>query len=99
MLEEVISHGTVSSLVVVPGAPPVSLWAVFLTGLLAGGASCAAVQGGLLAGAVARRRQTDPALVPADGAVPPLAPRRTDDVVPVAGFLAGKLLSHVALGA
>lgn len=33
-----------------------SLWAVLLTGLLAGGASCAAVQGGLLAGTVARRR-------------------------------------------
>lgn len=26
-----------------------SLWAVLLTGLLAGGASCAAVQGGLVA--------------------------------------------------
>lgn len=34
-----------------------NLWAVFLTGLFAGGASCAAVQGGLLAGVVARRPQ------------------------------------------
>src|SRR5437588_4689622 len=100
MLEEVISHGTVSSLVVsVPAAPPVSLWAVFLTGLLAGGASCAAVQGGLLAGAVARRRQGHSAPVPAGRAAPPMAPSRTDDTVPVAGFLAGKLLSHAALGA
>ncbi|MDP8937841.1 MAG: hypothetical protein M3O23_08975 [Actinomycetota bacterium] len=32
-----------------------SLWAVLLTGLFAGGASCAAVQGGLLAGTLARR--------------------------------------------
>ena len=32
-----------------------SLWAVLLTGLVAGGASCAAVQGGLLAGVIARR--------------------------------------------
>ena len=31
------------------------LWPVFLTGLLAGGASCAAVQGGLLTGLLARR--------------------------------------------
>ena len=34
-----------------------NLWAVLLTGLFAGGASCAAVQGGLLAGVVARRPQ------------------------------------------
>jgi len=77
----------------------VSLWAVFLTGLLAGGASCAAVQGGLLAGAVARRRQAHPALVRAGVAAPSVAPARTDDAVPVAGFLVGKLLSHAALGA
>lgn len=31
------------------------LWTVFLTGLLAGGASCAAVQGGLLTGLLTRR--------------------------------------------
>jgi sulfite exporter TauE/SafE len=36
----------------------VSVTSVFLTGLLAGGASCAAVQGGLLAGLVARQRDT-----------------------------------------
>lgn len=35
------------------------LWAAFATGLLAGGASCAAVQGGLLAGVVARRGHED----------------------------------------
>lgn len=75
-----------------------SLWAAFATGLLAGGASCAAVQGGLLAGVVARRdaqpvpagrRRTRPAPEPAPGG----------DIVPVAGFLAGKLVSHTALGA
>ncbi len=60
-----------------------SLWAVLLTGLLAGGASCAAVQGGLLAGTLARRQ--------GDGEV--------DDVLPVGSFLAGKLGSHVVLGA
>lgn len=77
-----------------------SLWAVLLTGLFAGGASCAAVQGGLLAGAVARRRP--------DAEVTTRQPRSrgsvstaslAEDAVPVAGFLAGKLVSHVALGA
>lgn len=42
------------------------LWPVFLTGLLAGGASCAAVQGGLLTGLLARRGSS-PALA---GAAP-----------------------------
>jgi sulfite exporter TauE/SafE len=85
--------------VFVSGTPAMSLWAVFLTGLLAGGASCAAVQGGLLAGAVSRRRHAQPALVSAGGTARPRASGRTDDVVPVAGFLAGKLVSHALLGA
>lgn len=38
----------------------VNLWGVFATGLVSGGASCVAVQGGLLAGAVARRRDGGP---------------------------------------
>ncbi len=111
-----------------------SLWAVLLTGLLAGGASCAAVQGGLLAGLVARRAdQPAPATAgtapptptrtnrPANGkgkgkGKPGPTPRRqppapapstprwsalggVDDVLPVGGFLAGKLVSHVTLGA
>ncbi|MGH9264937.1 MAG: sulfite exporter TauE/SafE family protein [Acidimicrobiales bacterium] len=38
-----------------------NIWSVFVTGLFAGGASCAAVQGGLLAGAVARRQAARPA--------------------------------------
>jgi len=84
----------------------VSLWAVLVTGLFAGGASCAAVQGGLLAGVVARRRPS-PAPVPATkrrGArqnepVPPTRSTRAEDAVPVGMFLAGKLVSHVVLGA
>ncbi|MFE1788724.1 sulfite exporter TauE/SafE family protein, partial [Streptomyces sp. NPDC059525] len=73
------------------------------TGLLAGGASCAAVQGGLLAGAVTRRRA--PAPVPApkkSGGKPsrtsPPAPQATAPLAPVGAFLAGKLLSHTLLG-
>lgn len=75
-----------------------SLWAVLLTGLFAGGASCAAVQGGLLAGAVARRRPAPPAHDRRSGRPSPVA-GLADDAVPVAGFLAGKLVAHVALGA
>lgn len=49
------------------------LWTVFLTGLLAGGASCAAVQGGLLTGLLARRAAT--VALPAGPAVPAVAVR------------------------
>ncbi|MFB7943037.1 sulfite exporter TauE/SafE family protein [Streptomyces sp. NPDC056049] len=79
------------------------------TGLLAGGASCAAVQGGLLAGAVTRRApaSTLPAHVPAmagarrpSGKPVPAAPSAEPRALaPVAAFLAGKLLSHTLLGA
>ncbi|MCY0950664.1 sulfite exporter TauE/SafE family protein [Streptomyces sp. H27-S2] len=84
------------------------------TGLLAGGASCAAVQGGLLAGAVTRRT---PARVPAAAASAkrPKSGGRTataervaaaqapeplaGQLAPVGAFLSGKLLSHTLLGA
>ena len=92
------------------------LWSVFVTGLVAGGASCAVVQGGLLAGMVARRQ---PAGTPEARSVvsrgaksarqarkqtrrQPSPPRPTPwrhDALPVAGFLAGKLVSHTLLGA
>lgn len=75
-----------------------SLWAVLITGLFAGGASCAAVQGGLLAGAVARRRGFGASPTGGTAEEPePAAPAR--DALPVAGFLAGKLVSHTLLGA
>ncbi|MGA5189268.1 sulfite exporter TauE/SafE family protein [Streptomyces griseoincarnatus] len=68
------------------------------TGLLAGGASCAAVQGGLLAGAVGRR--TAPSR---QGNTRPkereASPNPGEPLVPVGVFLAGKLLSHTLLGA
>lgn len=76
-----------------------SLWAVLLTGLLAGGASCAAVQGGLLAGLVARRADQPTPTTPRRNPSHGKALGSVDDVVPVAGFLAGKLASHVVLGA
>ena len=66
-----------------------NLWSVFATGLLAGGASCTVVQGGLLAGAVARRHEDNDR---AEGS-------RLEDAIPVSGFLAGKLVSHTIAGA
>jgi sulfite exporter TauE/SafE len=67
------------------------LVAVLITGLFAGGLSCAAVQGGLLAGLLARQRGSS---TPAGWRA-----RLGDDLAPVGGFLAGKLVSHTLLGA
>lgn len=101
-----------------------NLAAVVVTGLLAGGVSCAAVQGGLLTGLITRQHAataqsaTTPrsatgrtskggnaqARVGTVGAVQ-TAQRSTwrdqlgDDLAPVGGFLAGKLVSHTLLGA
>lgn len=75
------------------------------TGLLAGGASCAAVQGGLLAGAVTRRRAPAPKSSPraSRAARSARSARSAQEVTtplpPVGAFLAGKLLSHTVLGA
>jgi uncharacterized protein len=103
----------------------VNLAAVLLTGLFAGGVSCAAVQGGLLTGLITRQRDAtaQPPAVPlrsdqdrtsevggatsSTGAPRPVqtAQRPTwraqlgDDLAPVGGFLAGKLVSHTLLGA
>ncbi|MGH3328528.1 MAG: sulfite exporter TauE/SafE family protein [Streptomycetales bacterium] len=101
-----------------------NLAAVLFTGLFAGGVSCAAVQGGLLTGLLARQRATnaEPARPPrraegrtrhADGAHSRKSATRSvqtarrptwraqlgDDLAPVGGFLAGKLVSHTLLGA
>lgn len=67
-------------------------WAMVLgAGLLAGATTCAATQGGLLMGLITRQRK---ALGLAVG-----GPRRlADDLAPVSGFLAGKLLSHAIAG-
>ncbi|MFK0011854.1 sulfite exporter TauE/SafE family protein [Streptomyces sp. NPDC091027] len=65
------------------------------TGLFAGGASCAAVQGGLLAGAVGRRATASASDTP--GA--PDASERSGLFAPVGVFLGAKLVSHTLLGA
>lgn len=77
-----------------------SLVGVLLLGLLAGGVSCAAVQGGLLAGLVSRQQaQSDATSHPRRRPAAPLPGSVNDDLAPVSGLLAGKLLSHSILGA
>ncbi|MEU8001456.1 sulfite exporter TauE/SafE family protein [Catellatospora sp. NPDC049111] len=77
-----------------------SLASVLLLGLLAGGVSCAAVQGGLLAGLVSRQRQpASPTTARRRGTPPPTSAGLSDDLAPVGGFLIGKLASHALLGA
>ncbi|MGH9153981.1 MAG: sulfite exporter TauE/SafE family protein [Acidimicrobiales bacterium] len=107
-----------------------NLWSIFVTGLFAGGASCAAVQGGLLVASVVRRTGNEHNRAPVPARPPvkrstgkharkrqqhararfdraaaarrvavPTRTRPLEDAVPVAGFLAGKLVSHALLGA
>ena len=87
-----------------------NLAAVLVTGLFAGGVSCAAVQGGLLTGLITRQRAAtaEPAAPARRGKnkqAAAVAERQNwraqlgDDLAPVGGFLAGKLVSHTLLGA
>lgn len=83
-----------------PVLPSALLVAGLTAGLLAGGASCAAVQGGLLAGAVTRRSR----VLAGAGDAPAREPRSSAEtessvLLPTGVFLAGKLVSHTALGA
>ena len=65
-----------------------SLWLVFLTGLLTGGLTCLAVQGGLLATTVAQRAH----VAERGGAA------SAGQALPIAMFLAAKLVAYTALG-
>lgn len=68
-----------------------NLWTVFLTGLTTGGLTCLAVQGGLLAGYLATRRQEVP------GAGFRITLREA--LIPTAAFLSAKLIAYTLLGA
>lgn len=61
-----------------------NLWIIFTTGLIAGGLTCMAVQGGILTTALTRQEETDPKGSRSAG---------------VAAFLLAKLFSHAVLGA
>lgn len=70
-------------------------WLIFLTGLTSGGVTCAAMQGGLLAGTIANQKNSE------SPASPSSAPRSFDlgDWGPVAAFMSTKLVAHFILGA
>ncbi len=61
-----------------------NLWIIFTTGLLAGGLTCMAVQGGILTTALTQEEELHP---------------KTTRVIGVSAFLLAKLFSHILLGA
>lgn len=65
----------------------INLWTIFLTGLLTGGLSCLAVQGGLLAATIAQREEERLKEKAKKGAV-----------IPIAAFLIAKLITYTLLG-
>ncbi len=65
-----------------------NLWAVFLTGLLTGGLTCLAVQGGLLAATLAQREEERLKLGLA----------KSGNALPILSFLGAKLLAYTVLG-
>ncbi|MFI5265409.1 MAG: sulfite exporter TauE/SafE family protein [Candidatus Levyibacteriota bacterium] len=81
----------------VPGA--INLWAIFLTGLLTGGLTCLAVQGGLLAATVAQREEERLKEKVRKGAALPIVSFLTSKLVAytILGFLLGSLGSIVQL--
>jgi sulfite exporter TauE/SafE len=66
----------------------INLWAIFLTGLLTGGLTCLAVQGGLLAATIAQREEEK------------LLEKttHTDNALPILAFLTAKLVAYTILG-
>lgn len=76
-----------------------NLVAVLITGLFAGGISCAAVQGGLLTGLITRQQGArEPATSDTSGESRSWRGQLGDDLAPVSGFLAGKLAAYTLLG-
>jgi uncharacterized protein len=71
----------------------IDIWIAFITGLTAGGLSCMAVQGGLLASSLANQLEKDVHIRPAmQGVRPQLA-------APITLFLLSKLVAYTLLGA
>lgn len=76
-----------------PGSPTpnpknINLWTIFLTGLLTGGLTCLAVQGGLLAATIAQREEENLKE----------KTKQTDNAVPILSFLVAKLIAYTILG-
>lgn len=66
----------------------INLWAIFLTGLLTGGLTCLAVQGGLLAATIAQREEEKLKE----------KTKQSGNALPIFAFLVAKLIAYTALG-
>lgn len=64
-------------------------WSIFITGLFAGGLTCLAVQGGLLASSIAQQHEDDLTE----------HAQKTNQYIPVIAFLTTRLLAYTILGA
>lgn len=74
----------------------------FITGLTTGGLSCLAVQGGLLAGSLARQIEQDLGVMPptaGKGRARQASAPRPDTALPITLFLLAKLAAYTLLGA
>lgn len=69
-------------------AGSINLWTIFLTGLLTGGLTCLAVQGGLLAATIAQREEEKLKE----------KTKQSGNAVPILAFLASKLVAYTLLG-
>lgn len=79
---------TLEEKIVSQGTDTINLWAVLLTGLVTGGLTCLAVQGGLLATTIAQRQESalkDSTL-------------KTGNAFPIIIFLISKLIAYTILG-
>jgi len=66
----------------------INLWTIFLTGLLTGGLTCLAVQGGLLAATIAQREEEKLKE----------KTKQSGNALPILAFLVAKLVAYTALG-
>ncbi|MBP9798320.1 sulfite exporter TauE/SafE family protein [Candidatus Woesebacteria bacterium] len=66
----------------------INLWTIFITGLVTGGLSCLAVQGGLLAATIAQNEEEKLKS----------KTKQTGNAVPILAFLTAKLVAYTALG-
>ena len=66
----------------------INLWTIFITGLVTGGLSCLAVQGGLLAATIAQNEEEKLKS----------KTKQTGNAMPILAFLTAKLVAYTALG-
>lgn len=92
-----VSDHTVPIQNITPKLPQgINLWAIFLTGLITGGLTCLAVQGGLLAATIAQHSSVANAM--ADKEEQYKSNVTAGNALPIASFLIAKLIAYTMLG-